>query len=533
MHRDLATLAEILRDNGYGTYAVGKWHLTDTADYGPDGPHDNWPLGRGFARWYGFHGALSDQWNPELWEDNSPIEHTAGSGYHLSEDLVQRALRDIGAHVGGDSGRPFFQYLAFGACHWPHHVPAGYDETLIVVLSDNGASAEGGPTGAISMRKHLVYEKETAAAMAPRIDAIGSAHAYNHYPMGWAQVSNTPLKWYKQDTHGGGVRAPLVLRWGGRLDAGSIRPQFHHVVDIVPTLLGAAGLVAPTQFRGRAQPPMDGMDMAYLLSHRGRDLEPATRRSVQLFEWLGDRGLFLDGWKAVARHSKGVDYADDRWELYHLDSDFSETHDLAATEPGRLDMMVARWWHEAQAADVLPLDDRDMERAAARRARPNGVSLRFTQGMARLDRLSAPELIGRAHEIRAHIAPYKAGEAGVLLAWGSRFGGLVLHIHRGYLVYEYVYSETERQVLTASIPIATGCRAMGVSVVPDPSGGATATMRVDGAHAGAIRLERMWPTYGVTAGITCGYDGACPVSDRYGAPFAYSGQGLVVDVAIE
>ncbi|MGE3271732.1 MAG: arylsulfatase, partial [Chloroflexota bacterium] len=323
--RHAANLAEILRDEGYSTFAVGKWHLMPMDEATAAGPFTDWPLNRGFDRWYGFHGALADSWHPELFEDNHAIESPSQEGYHLSEDLVQQAGRMIRDQQAVAPDRPFFLYLGFGAAHWPHHVPEAYiqkyqgqyargwdvvreerlarqkalgivpqetmlpprnadvrpwddlsedeqrlfarmqevyagfiehtdaqigalvasldslgilDNTLLVLISDNGSSPEGGVVGAVNARKHLQYEQETVADGLAAIDVLGSDRTYPHYPTGWAQASNTPLKWYKKDVHAGGVRDPLIVHWPARVqDRGAIRGQYHHVVDIMPTVL--------------------------------------------------------------------------------------------------------------------------------------------------------------------------------------------------------------------------------------------------------------------------------------------------------
>ena len=483
--RRAATVPEILSDHAYSTYAVGKWHLTNIADYGSAGPTGDWPIGRGFSRWYGFHGALTDQWNPELYQDNRPIHFVPAPGYHLSGDLVDHAIMDIRDHVTSAPHRPFFTYLAFGACHWPHHVPRDYierqrgrydagwdeirrarlvrqvelgvvpnstklaprnpgveawsavspdvrrlsvrlqetyaafmehtdtqigrfvdylasigrlDDTLIVLLSDNGASAEGGPTGAINLRKHMVYEQESPEVGLARLDDIGGEYSFNHYPIGWAQVSNTPLKWYKKNTHGGGIRAPLIVHWPKQITAaGQIRTQYHHVVDLAPTVYDILNLEFPTQYRGAVQMPIHGISMAYTFDQA----HAPTRKTTQHFELMGDRAIWHRGWKAVAHHSKGADFDADSWELYHLDTDFAEIENLAQREPHRLTKLVELWWAEAGKYGVLPLDDRDWERAAARLRMNATTRYEFFGDMARIDRLAAPDISDRAYSITA------------------------------------------------------------------------------------------------------------------------------------
>jgi arylsulfatase len=612
--RRAATVPEVLRQNGYGTYAAGKWHLTNIANYGAAGPHDDWPLGRGFSRWYGFHGALADQWHPELCQDNRPIHLDAHDGYHLSEDLVAHAIGDIRDHITAAPERPYFLYLAFGACHWPHHVPADYiaryrgrydggwdavraarldkqlrlgivppgtalaprnpgvrawsdlapdvrrvsvrlqetyaaflehtdaqigrlvdylasvgrlDDTLIVLLSDNGASAEGGPTGAINLRKHMVYEEESPEVGLAHLDEIGSDRAFNHYPTGWAQVSNTPLKWYKKDTHGGGIRAPLIVHWPRRIGEGGIRTQFHHVVDVAPTLYDLLGVESPGEYKGVPQLPLHGVSMAYTFDQP----EAATRRGAQYFEILGDRGIWRDGWKAVARHPKGTSFDDDRWELYHLDRDFAELDDLADREPQKLRELVELWWAEARKYGVLPLDDRDWERAALRLAMNPRTRYTYYADMGRADRLSAPDITDRSYRIVARFVAHPDCTEGVILAWGSRFGGIALYVEDRRVHYRYVYSEAVRYPLEGALADPRGEHEVRVDFERTGRHAGRATLSIDGQAAGSVDILATWPTHGVTAGVSCGRDAGAPVCDDYAAPFSFTGSHL--DVVIE
>jgi arylsulfatase A-like enzyme len=610
-----ATIPEVLRDYAYGTYAVGKWHLTNIANYGAAGPQDDWPLGRGFGRWYGFHGALTDQWNPELYQDNRPIRLHPRESYHLSADLVDHAIGDICDHKTSAPHRPFLLYLAFGACHFPHHVPRefikkyrgrydfGWDtvraerldrqqalgivpagtglaplnpgvtpwrelapdvqrlcarlqetyaaflehtdaqigrlieyldllgnleDTVIVLLSDNGASPEGGPTGAFNLRKHMVYEEESHEVGLSHLDDIGGDRAFNHYPTGWAQASNTPLKWYKKDTHGGGIRAPLIIHWPQRISAGNaIRAQFHHVVDIAPTLYELVGAEAPTKYRGAPQMPLHGISMAYTF-----DADVPTRKEIQHFEMLGDRAIWHRGWKAVARHPKGTDFDADQWELYHLEDDFAELNDLAEEQPDRLRKMIELWWSEAGKYGVLPLDDRDWERAAERLRMNPETHYEYLGDMARIDRLSAPDISDRSYMVTANFDATEDIE-GVILAWGSRFGGFVLFIKNGQLCYEYVYSESLKHTLAVDFPQHPGKRVIQLKFERAGTHSGRASLVVDGAAAGALDVPRTWPTHGTTAGLNCGRDAGAPVSDAYDRPFRFSGRSLRVTVELE
>lgn len=602
-----ATLAEILRDHAYNTLAVGKWHLTPMAEATAAGPFDDWPLGRGFDRWYGFHGALTDQWHPELFEDNHVIDAPAREGYHLSGDLVDHAIAFVRDQQAAMPDRPFFLYLAFGACHWPHHVPREFiekyrgrydrgwdlireerlarqkalgivppttelaprnpgvpawdglsaderrlcarlqevyaaflehtdaqvdrllaflraigrlDDTLIVLLSDNGASPEGGPTGAVNTRKHLSYERETLEEGLAALERLGSEYAFNHYPMGWAQASNTPLKWYKKDTHGGGIRAPLLIHWPGRIpDSGSTRTQYHHVIDIVPTVLEVLGIEAPTVYRGADQLPIHGVSLAYTFDAP----EAPTRKVMQYYELLGDRALWHRGWKAVARHEKGTDFEADRWELYHLDEDFSECHDLAEKYPEKLRELVERWWAEAGAFEVLPLDDRDYERVAADIAARARTTYVYYPGMARIDRLSAPDIANRSYSIAAEVEIPAAGAEGVLLASGTRFAGYVLYVKDGHLVYEHVYSENVRYTIRSNAPVPSGRHVLRYEFTKTGSRRGRGTLSIDGRPAGSIEIPKTWPIYAIAGGVLCGRDGGSPVSEAYACPFTFTG----------
>ena len=602
-----ATLAEILRDHAYHTLAVGKWHLTPLTDATAAGPYDDWPLGRGFDRWYGFQGAMTDQWHPELFEDNHAVDPPPRQGYHLSEDLVDRASAAVRDQQAVAPDRPFFLYLAFGACHWAHQVPpdaiarycgrydAGWDRireqrlarqqalgivppntalaprnpgvqaweqlspderrvcarlqeiyaaflehtdaqigrllailerlgrldnTLIALVSDNGASPEGGPLGTVNTRRHLGYEPDTLDDLLASLDLLGSEYALNHYPTGWAQVSNTPLKWYKKDTHGGGIRAPLIVHWpAGVRDRGGIRPQYHHAIDVVPTVLELLGIEAPTLYRGVPQLPIHGVSLGYTFDAP----EAPTRKPTQHYELCGDRALWQRGWKAVARHEKGRDFDADHWELYHTDEDFSECHDLADTHPDKLRELVDRWWAEAGAFAVLPLDDREYERVAASVAARARTTYVYYPGMARIDRLSAPDITDRSYSIAADVEIPPAGAEGVLLAAGNRFAGYVLYALAGRLVHEYVYSERVRHTIRSETPLPVGRVSVRYEFTKTGPRRGRGTLAVDGQPIGTVEVPKTWPLHATSSGVHCGRDGSVPVSDAYVCPFAFTG----------
>lgn len=478
-----ATMGEVLRDAGYTTFAVGKWHLCQMENASAAGPYDQWPCQRGFDRFYGFLDGETDQFTPELVDDNHavPAPKTPSEGYHLSEDLVDHAISFIHDTVSIRPDRPFFTYLAFGATHAPHQAPAAYlekyrgrfddgwdatrerwfarqlslglvpegtemaprnpgveawddlpdnhkrlacrlqeafaafldhtdaqlgrliaalerlgrlDNTLFLLLSDNGASQEGGPFGILHEMKYFNFILETPDAAVTRLDDIGGPSSHANYPWGWAQAGNTPFKWYKQNTHEGGVHVPLIAHWpAGIGEQDGLRHQFHYVTDIAATVYDAVGVTPADVYRGLAQIPLAGTSMRYLFEGDAPAAAP-SRRTVQYFEMGGHRAIYEDGWKAVTRHQPGVPYDDDQWELYNVAVDRSECHDLAAAEPERLAALVARWWEEAEAHGVLPLDDRTVEllapaSATARRIGPTGATPTSRPSL-RCPRRSAP-----------------------------------------------------------------------------------------------------------------------------------------------
>lgn len=603
-----ATLPELLRDHGWGTYAIGKWHLTNIEHYGAPGPCHDWPLGRGFNHWYGFHGGLANHWDPELYRDNSSIKLTRRPGYHLSEDLVDQAIANVTDHVSSARATPFLLYLAFGACHFPHHVPAEYidrqrgrydagwdsvrkvrlerqkklgivppdtalaplnpgvqpwhelsadvrtlsarfqeayaamlehtdtqvdrlvqhvkalgqyENTLIVLLSDNGASDEGGLGGSFNQRTHVMYEPEAPAHGLSLIDRIGSEYAWNHYPAGWAQVSNTPLKWYKKDAHGGGIRAPLIVHWPQRIKAaGEVRRQYHHVIDIAPTLYELLEIEAPAQYAGVPQLPIHGTSALYTID----EPDAPTRKLTQHFEILGDRAIWHRGWKAVARHAKGIDFDADAWELYHLEEDFAEANDLAAAHPEKLRELVELWWAEAREHGVLPLDDRGWERFAERMKAREVLNYTFHAGMARVDNLACPNITDRSYAIRAEIDVPSGGAEGVLLAWGTRFGGMTLYLQEGIPCFEYIYSEAVTHLLRGAAAMTPGHHEVSLHFERTAKRGGVAKLLVDGECVAQAAIPKAWPMYGVSAGLTCGADDSgAPVSERYTQPFIFTG----------
>jgi len=605
IRKDAATLAEYLRPDAYTTLATGKWHLSAIHDQNGSGPYDHWPVGRGFDRWYGFHGNAMDHWHPEMFENTVAAYPKKDADYHLSKDLVDRSIDYIEDHLAATPENPFLLYLAFGACHFPLHAPADdirrqrglyddgwdvirrrrferqqelgiipdgtklaprnpnvpawselsdqqrtiatrgqevyaaflehtdaqlgrlieflkteneFDDTIVVVMSDNGAAGGGGSVeGILDVRRNAYYEKETLAELSERFDALGSDDSYGMYSSGWAQAGNTPLKWYKADTYGGGTRAPLIVSWpNGKIGSGRINGQYHHAIDVVPSLFEMINKPAPDTIEERPVLPIQGTSFAYSFDHP----DSPTHKRVQYFETAGDRAIWVDGWKAVTRHIAGDEYASDVWELYHTQRDFSEIDDLAADNPQHLDVLVDLWHREAGRDNVLPMEDdlfklyEDIVPKARRR-------YTFYPGMTRLDRLSAPDLYSYGGTITAHVALHDKRASGVILASGDSGAGYDFFMQDGYLVFVYVYTRFQRYSLRSPDRIKSDTASLGLRFVQTGDNGAVVHMLVDEARVASLELPKMWQVFSPNSGLRCGENRHAPISRDYDAPFPF------------
>lgn len=610
------TLAEMLRPAGYGTFAVGKWHLAPIDETSPAGPYDQWPVQRGFDRYYGFLEAAMNHWAPVLVEDNHRVSPPDRPGYHLSEDLVDHAIDMLGAQVSAYPEKPFFLYLAFGAAHSPLHAPrsvvdryrgrfddgwdrcrvrrldrqvelgivpegtglaprnsgvvpwedlddderrlslrlqeayAGmlehtdtcigrlvsflrrvgrFDNTLLLVLSDNGATLEGGHQGSVNYVRSVngLPSGDLAEAMSV-LEDIGGPSTFPVYPMGWGQASNTPLKRYKQNTHSGGVRDPLVVSWPRRIaDAGAVRPQYLHAVDLTPTILDVLGVDAPSTVNGIEQQPIEGLSLATTFD----DPDAPTPKHVQHFEMFGNRALWMDGWKAVTYHAPGTDFDDDVWELYHLDEDFAEIDDHAAAEPERLAAMVDRWWDEARAHQVLPLDDRILERFLLPKPRPLTDRSRFVYHPgAYQPTQAAADLKDVSHTITATVERAGPDVDGVLLCHGDRFGGYSFFVQDGHLVYDYNCGGAHTTVRSTH-PVPVGRSVVRVVFSRTGPHEGTAALEVDGKPVGEVHVPQTLATHVNVIGVSVGRNPASAVSSLHDGPFPFG--GVIEQVVVE
>ncbi len=603
-----ATVAEVLRENGFGTFAAGKWHLAPMAEATAAGPFRNWPLQKGFDRFYGFLQGETDQFHPELTCDNHFIDQpkTPAEGYHVSEDLVDQSIGWVRDQVSLVPEKPFFLYLAFGAMHAPHQAPKPYldkyrgrfdqgwdaareawferqkamgivpadtqlaphnpgvkpwaeltdqeqrfasrlqeafaamldhtdqqigrlvdfleglgvfDNTLFVLVSDNGASQEGGQRGTLDEMKHFNMMPEDLDAAIERLDDIGGPDSHCNIPWGWAQAGNTPLKWYKQNTHGGGVRDPLILRWPkGIQDAGAIRTQFCHAIDIAPTILDAVGIAPPDTIGGVAQTPLHGASLKASFT----DPAAGVSRPVQYFEMLGHRGLWADGWKAVTHHVGGVPFDKDDWELYHLAQDFSECRNLAAEQPERLAALTAEWWRQAEANGVLPLDDRsgfELFRASRRPGMPTSRrQFTYHPPISHIVSDACPP-VARGWTMTVDIDHPEGGD-GALISRGSLNSGFVLYVRDGRVVFDYNCFH-DHTVVAASATLPAGSRQISVRVSRQGDGSGAVTLSQDGVVVAEGRVPRMLLIIS-SLGMDFGRSPR-PVSPDYPTPFVYPG----------
>ena len=619
--RNAATLAELLSDEQYATFAVGKWHLCPIDSMGQAGPFHDWPLQRGFDRYYGFLSGETDQFYPELVHDNHLIEppKRPEEGYHLSEDLTDHAVGFLRDHQSIYPQQPFFLYFALGATHAPHQAPAEYieryrgafdagwdaireqwfarqlemgvapagtelaprnrgvqawddlpdnarrfalalqeafagflehtdaqlgrlfdyldssgqlDNTLILLLADNGASQEGGPQG-VSDEPRVFQPLDDLDEVQSRLHEIGGPRSASNYPWGWAQAGNTPLRWYKQNTHGGGVRVPLIAHWPqGITDRGAIRHQFHHVTDVVPTVLETLGVEPPQQRRGQNQIPIAGASFAYAFD----EPNSPTPKEAQYFEMIGHRGIWADGWKAVTRHRRGTEWSDDEWELYHVDEDFSESNNLAKAEPERLRALIDRWWVEAGRHGVLPLDDRTLEinQPSQRPGAPHaGLRYHYTPPIAHLPVEVSPALDLGSWTIEASISRDTPEAQGVIFNRGSIHTGVTFYLKHNHLHFDYhAYDDWAR--IRSDVALPVGDCVIGVALQSDaPSGPAQITLSIDGRNVGsgevAVLQRRVLFAHGEA---DIGADRRSPVGDNYDPPFEFEGEIHTVDIEI-
>jgi len=423
------------------------------------------------------------------------------------------------------------------------------DDTLVYyIIGDNGASAEGDVHGCFNeiMNLNGAGALETTEFMAARIDAFGTPAAYNHYAVGWAHAMDTPYQWTKQiASHWGGTRNGTIVHWPNGIKArGEIRTQFHHVIDVAPTVLEAAGLPEPTTVHGVAQKPIEGVSMRYSFDDAGA----AERHETQYFEMFCNRGIYDRGWTAVTRHSTPwvfvelPPFADDTWELYDTNTDWSQARDLAAEMPEKLEELKALFMEEARKYNVLPLDDRRVQRfnsdLAGRPVLIRDKSQLLFSGMGRLTENAVINIKNKSHSVTAEIQVPEGGAEGVIIAQGGAFAGWSLYVKNGRPKYCYNLFGLQRFYAEGGTEIPPGAHQVRLEFAYDGGGlakGGTVSLYVDGANTGEGRVDGTVPMI-FSGDETCdvGSDTASPVSDDYTAEssrFTGSIDWVQIDIA--
>lgn len=425
------------------------------------------------------------------------------------------------------------------------------DNTLFVyILGDNGASAEGGLGGTLNEHRYASGVADSAEFINEHDEALGDATTHAHYPVGWALAMNTPYQWTKQvASHFGGTRDGAVVHWPrGIAERGGIRDQFHHVIDVMPTVLEAAGVPQPAEVNGVPQQPIEGTSMLYSFN----EPEAAGRHRVQYFEMVGNRGIYRDGWMAVTRHGTPWEmvqdggrryFEDDRWELYDTNVDWTQSHDLSGDHPGKLHELQQLFLVEAAKHHVFPLDDRMTERENPKEAGRLDLmgerrSIAFHAGAPRLTEETAPNVKNRSHSLTADVEIPGEGADGVLVAQGGRFGGWSLYLHEGRPCYAYNYFGLDVHTVRATEPLAPGRHEIRLDFSYDGGGvgnGGDVVLHVTGRKAGEVRVPATIPYYfAFDETFDIGVDRASPVTDDYPiVDNAFTGRlhRIVVDLA--
>jgi arylsulfatase len=640
--QDKAAIGSILHEYGYVSFAVGKWHNTAAEETGPSGPFDRWPNGPvfGFDRFYGFFGGDSNQWYPKLYLDRQPIDQPKlpEEGYHFSEDIADQTIQFIGNQQSISPDQPWLCFLAFGACHAPHHVAkewsdryegkfdmgwdeyrqivlerqkklgvvpantelsemlegvqkwddlspdekrlfarmaevyAGFlehadaqigrvvdflresgslDDTLVFVfIGDNGSSGEGTLNGLFNEVSLATTIQEDPKELVKRIDELGLPGSYNHYPVGWALAGDTPFHLCKQYVHFGGTRNPLVVHWPNGIESkGEIRHQFHHVIDIVPTILNAAGVSLPKTINSVAQAGLEGVPMNYSFD----DASAPTNHPTQYFEMLGNRAIIDGKWKAVTYHGRKPweNYAhwrfdEDHWELYDLENDPSECHDLVKdadkTNLGdpmvkKLIELVGLWWAEAGKYGVLPLDDRFQVRALSRAGlTADRTKYTFFPGAMRMAERVAPNTLNCSWAADATVEIPSGGANGPIVVMGGDTNGWSLYLREGKPTFCYNLAGIELTYIRGKDALTRGRHVVRYEFEKRGKeqfgAGGVGRLFVDGKLVAEGEIPRTAAfAYSLDETFDVGCDKGAPVTNEYRALAAFTGR--IVRVAVD
>ena len=624
MQKDTATVAEVLKQSGYGTAWFGKNHNVPDWQSSQAGPFDLWPTGLGFDHFYGFIGGDTSQWRPAVTEGTKPIDPYLGNpDYNFDYDLADKASKWIRMQKTVAPDKPFFCYYAPGATHAPHHpkrewvekykgqfdrgwdkvreetlarqkklgvvpadtklsprapgvqawnecspeeqqvyarfmeVYAGFleqtdynvgrvlktiedlgqlDNTLVIYIAgDNGASAEGSLQGLLNEMTFFNGVREDLKEVLKRKDDIGTWKAYNHYPVGWANAMCTPFQWTKQvASHYGGTRNGLVISWPKGIPArNELRQQWHHCIDIVPTIYDILDLPQPTSVNGVAQKPIEGLSMKYSFA----DHQAAGVRQAQYFEMAGNQGIYHEGWTACTRPivppwSPSATDADVitgyQWELY-APTDFAQTDNLAAKMPDKLVEMRLRFYTEAAKYNVLPLDNSKIARLdpAIRPSLTRGRnSFTFYEGQNRIPEGACPDIKNKSWSVTANVE-VQEGTNGVIVTQGGLFSGWALYLENGKPVFHSNFCDVAHYEVSGKTALTPGKHTIRVDFAYDGGGvgrGGVASLTVDGQDVAQGRIEKTVPIrISLDEGLDVGEDTGTPVNLNYDVPFKFTG----------
>ena len=635
-----ATMATVLRDAGWTTLWVGKNHNVplDAFDIGANRKH--WPLGLGYDRFYGFIGGETNQWYPELIEDNHYAKqpYSPEEGYHFSKDIVDKAISFVRDTKQSRPDKPWYLWLCPGANHAPHHAPQEYiekykgkfddgydayrrwvlprmiekgilpqsteltpinpmaegtfiegdavrpwkslsadekklfsrmaevyaayseftdvqagrlidyleesgqlDNTLIFYCADNGASGEGSPNGSVNENRFFNGFPDDIKSNLAMIDKLGSPDTYNHYPTGWAVAFSTPYRMFKRySQYAGGTADPMVVHWPKGFHArGEVRHQYHHCIDIVPTILECCGVTMPDFVNGVMQTPLPGISMRYSFD----DANAPTRKETQYYEMLSTRGIWHEGWKASTERgpmtNKG-NFEQDRWQLFHTDFDRSEAHDLAAQYPEKVKELAALWLAEAKKYNVLPLNDygvQGIHELEYKVAPPTNGRYVYYPGTTEIPEASAARTLGVSFKILAEVE-FTKDTQGVIVSQGSRFGGYTLFVKEGQLAFVYNFlGIPPEQKISFPAPqsgkhiVGVEFEKKGISKTLEARG--AMTLHVDDQIVARGDFRTQTGHYALAGeGLAIGYDSGDRASTEYQSGFAFTG-GRVIKVVYD
>lgn len=599
-----ATIAEILKQNGYSTGCFGKWHLTPSWEQSPAGPFDRWPTGMGFERFYGIIGAEASHWEPAAYDQTTPIEpHLGKEDYHFTEDLADKTIEWLERQKASAPDKPFFCYFAPAAVHAPHHVapewikkfegqfdqgwdklreeifqrqlelgviPPGttltpradeipawddypdeykpvasrlmevfsgflahtdaqvervidavteldcFDNTLVIYLTgDNGASAEGTVHGAWSAPSFQNGVHEDPQWLLEHMDDFGTDRCENHFNVGWAWALDSPFQWMKQvASHFGGTRNAMVLSLPDQIkDQGGLRSQFHHVIDIVPTILELVGIDAPEKVNGITQSNIQGDSMVYSFA----DEKLKSTHETQYFEILGNRGIYHDGWIASCFHGRlpwiryagyAFDGPQEIWELYNIEDDFSQGNDLAASHPDKLIEMKARFDEEAEKNGVYPLRDASAIRTgdySVPHSLEGHSKMTYTKAHVRMPESSIINLKNASYNIDAVIELSGKHSQGVIACQGGNMAGWSLYLdENAQPSFVYNWFGHEITVIASSEPLTQGTHNIKLHYEHDGGfgKGGLATLHVNDLTVAEGRIDKTVPVVYSMSGET-------------------------------